>query len=91
MYTNAYFYFITFSTTTAAMEAEKYVKKFHPVAFMPAPQEIGSGCGLALRFLKPEESDLLDFCRTLPFSGNLYKMNTNRKDGHHPIDKLLSF
>ena len=75
-----FYYILTFNTTTDA-------------ALMPLPQEFKSGCGFALRFLDDNLEAILKFCKTSPFNGKLFKMHTNRINGHHPIDpvSLTSF
>lgn len=85
---NAY-YILAFDTTTDAMQAEKLAKNEIPAAIMPVPREISSGCGLALRFLDPDEAYILEFLRNLPIRGTLYKMQTVKINGLHPIEKII--
>ena len=46
---------ITFANTHGAISCEKYLKKDFAIAVMPAPREISTGCGIAVRF----DTDLL--------------------------------
>lgn len=89
MNTEAYYFIIAFPTTTDAMQAEEYTREHFHITIMPTPREISSGCGLAIRFMEPEEESIIEFVRTAPFKGNLYKMYTHKIDGRHPIEELL--
>ncbi len=89
MLSSGEYYILAFQTTTDAMAAEKYAKERFSVAVMPVPREISSGCGLAIRFLEPEEECILEFCRDFPVRGTLYKMGTVKVEGKHPVQKLL--
>lgn len=86
-----FYYILTFPTTTAVMEAETYIKEYFPITIMPVPHEISAGCGLAIRFMSSDtDSDSIrEFCRSSPLSGTLYKMDTRKVDGHHPIEKIF--
>ncbi|MGN0405955.1 MAG: DUF3343 domain-containing protein [Bariatricus sp.] len=85
------YYILTFETTADVMQAEKITKDHFPITIMPVPGELHSGCGLAIRFLEPDETAILAFCHTFPIHGTLYKMQTRRKNGRRPFETLLSF
>ncbi len=85
------YYILAFQTTADAMQAEKYAEERVPITVMPLPCEIGSGCGLAIRFLEPEEEKILQFCKSFPITGELYKMQSKRVNGRHPVEKLMIF
>ena len=84
-----YYYIMSFPTTTDAMYAEKHTKEHFQIAVMPTPREISSGCGLSLRFMEPDENAIIEFCKTNPLNGTLYKMYTHKIDGRHPIEQVL--
>lgn len=83
-----FYYIMAFDTTTDAMAAEKYARDRIPSSVMPVPREISSGCGLALRFMENDERSILAFCKDAPLRGTLYKMETRRILGRHPIQKI---
>lgn len=87
MYPNFY-YILTFASTHDAIAGEQCARERIATAVMPLPQEISSGCGLALRFLKAELPEILSFCETLPMKCTLYKMDTVKTDGARKIEKL---
>lgn len=91
MNNDTFYYILTFPTTTAVMEAERYIKKYFSITIMPIPHEISAGCGLAIRFMNSDTDadSIREFCRLSPLSGNLYKMNTRKVNGHHPIEKIF--
>lgn len=80
---------LAFQTTTDAMQAEQYLKERFPIAVMPVPREISSGCGLAIRFLNPDGNAIKDFLKTAPLNFTLYKMKTQKVNGKHPIEKIV--
>lgn len=50
---------ISFTTTSAAMAAEKFFQENNlPGRIIPLPREVSSGCGLSWK-AKPEEEELL--------------------------------
>lgn len=79
---------LAFKTTSDAMQAEKYLKKSFAIAVMPVPREISSGCGLAIRFLNPEITEVKNFLKTSPLNFTLYKMNTKKVNGTRPVEIL---
>lgn len=79
---------LAFKTTEDAMHAERYLKDFFSIAVMPVPREISAGCGLAIRFLNPDEAAIRDFLEKSPLHCALYKMGTKKINGKHPIEKL---
>ena len=79
---------LAFKTTADAMCAEKYLKEFFSIAVMPVPREISSGCGLAIRFLDPDETAVRNFLKESPLNFTLYKMSTKKVDGKRPIKTL---
>ncbi|MCI7149092.1 DUF3343 domain-containing protein [Bariatricus sp. HCP28S3_E4] len=85
------YYILTFETNADVMYAEKRIQEHFAITIMPVPGEFHSGCGLAIRFLDPDETSILTFCRTLPLHGTLYKMQMRRENGRRPFEKLLSF
>lgn len=85
-----YYYILAFATTTDAMQADKYATDIIHAAIMPLPREISSGCGLALRFLEDDPKQIFAFCQNAPIHGKLYKMSTERINGYHPIELILS-
>lgn len=84
------YYLIAFETTTAAMEAEAYLKPHFSIAIMPVPREITSGCGLAVRFQNPNIEEILAFLKKSPLTGSLYKMGTSKLNGKRPVECLLT-
>jgi len=56
---------------------------------MPIPGAISSGCGLALRFMDEDEESILAFCKDAPVNGHLYKLFTQKVDGHHPVFLIM--
>lgn len=88
MNTIPFYYIMTFPTTAAAMEAEKYTKQFFHITIMPTPREISAGCGLAIRFMEPDKDAIIEFSKTAPFDGTLYKLYTHKENGRHPIEKI---
>ena len=83
------YYIMAFNTTTDAIQAETYAKNRISSTIMPVPREISSGCGLALRFMETDEQSILTFCKDAPLNGSLYRMETRRVNGRHPIKKIL--
>lgn len=79
---------LAFKTTTDAMQAEQYLKKVFSIAVMPVPREISSGCGLAIRFLNPDETAVRNFLKTLSLNFALYKMSTKKVNGKRPVEKI---
>ena len=86
-----YYYIMAFDTTTAAMQAEAYLKDQISIAVMPVPREISSGCGLSIRFQETDEAAIFQLLHNFPITGTLYKMQTIKVDGLHPIEKLMEF
>lgn len=82
------YYILAFDTTTDVMSAEAALKDHFPIAIMPVPQEISKGCGLAIRFLNPDETSIIDFLDASSMGGSLYKMNTQKINGIHPVEKI---
>ncbi len=83
------YYILAFDTTTDAMQAEKYLKDYFSIAVMPVPREISSGCGLSIRFQEPDMETIINFLKTTPITGTLYKMNTKKTDGKRLVTKLF--
>lgn len=79
MITAKEYYILTFETTTDTMYAAKYLEPYFSIAVMPLPQEISSGCGLAIRFRESSESEILSFLTHTPLNAALYKMYTKKK------------
>lgn len=79
--TETYYYIMTFDSTKDAIAGEAFAKAKTSIAIMPVPQEISSGCGLALRFPGITETDVIKLCRTFPIPCTLYKMGTQRING----------
>ncbi len=86
-----FYYLMAFPTTTDVMQAEAYLKEQISITIMSVPWEISSGCGLAIRFMETDEEKILQHCQTLPNSGTLYKMLTQKVDGRHPITVIAEF
>ena len=84
-----YYYIMAFDTTTDAMKAERHAKERIKAAIMPIPGAISSGCGLALRFMEEDEESILAFCKDAPVNGHLYKLFTQKVDGHHPVFLIM--
>lgn len=82
------YYILTFDTTDSVMAAEVRLKDHFPITIMPVPREISTGCGLAIRFRKPDEVAITDFLDANPLDCSLYRMNTKKIDGKHPIVKI---
>lgn len=79
---------LAFKTTADAMQAEQYLKKHFSIAVMPVPREISSGCGLAIRFLNPDETAIQNFLKTSPLDFTLYKMSTEKVNGKRLVEEL---
>mgnify|MGYP002768061157 FL=1 len=86
-----HYYLMAFRTTTDVMQAEECLKDKLPITIMPVPREISVGCGLAIRFMKPDENLICNSCKELPISGILYKMQTEKVNGRHPIEMIAEF
>lgn len=82
------YYILAFDTTESVMAAEARLKDRFSISIMPAPREISTGCGLAIRFRNPDESAIINFLKSSTLECTLYKMNTKKIDGKHPIEKL---
>lgn len=82
------YYILTFDTTDSVMAAEARLKDHFPITIMPVPREISTGCGLAIRFRNPDEAAIIQFLDANPFDCSLYRMNTKKIDGKHPIVKI---
>ena len=67
----------------------KACKGTDKAAIMPIPGAISSGCGLALRFMDEDEESILAFCKDAPVNGHLYKLFTQKVDGHHPVFLIM--
>lgn len=51
---------ITFHSTTQAVQAEKICKKSgFETRLIPVPRQISSDCGVCIRFLRPDQEDVL--------------------------------
>ena len=86
-----YYYLMAFRTKTDVMQAEECLRDKLSITIMPVPREISSGCGLAIRFMETDKEKILQHCQTLPNSGTLYKMLTQKVDGRHPITVIAEF
>lgn len=86
-----YYYILTFDTTTNVMKAEALLKQHFPIAVMPVPREISSGCGLALRFTGNNEPRLFHCLKTFSIPGTLYNMGTVKENNSYPISKIFTF
>lgn len=82
------YYILTFSTTDSVMAAEAILKDHFSITIMPVPREISKGCGLAIRFQDPDVDTIVSFLNTSSLNGSLYKMNTQKINGTHPVEKL---
>lgn len=82
------YYILAFDTTDSVMAAEACLKEHFRITIMPVPREISTGCGLAIRFLKPDEAAILAFLDSNPLDGALYRMNTQKTGGRHPIERI---
>lgn len=89
MNTQSEYYILSFETTTNAMQAEKLLKDAFSIAIVPVPREISSGCGLAIRFQDPDENAIIEYLKTVPIEGTLYKLCTKKVDGKRKTDKLF--
>lgn len=87
MSVNNEYLILAFKTTEDAMQAERYLKDYFQIAVMPVPREISAGCGLAIRFLNPDETAVRDFLKKSPLSCALYKMGTKKVNGRRPVEK----
>ena len=83
-----YYYLLTFSSTDDAIGAEKYLKSKIPVAFMPVPQDIINGCGLAIRFIDTDDGRIMACCEGIPVACTLFRMCTSKKNGTREFTKL---
>lgn len=86
-----HYYLMAFRTTTDVMQAEECLRDKLSITIMPVPREISVGCGLAIRFMEPDESLIRNSCKGLPLSGILYKMQTKKVNGKHPIEMIAEF
>ena len=85
------YYILAFDTTTDAMQAEKLLKDHFDIAIMPVPREISSGCGLSIRFQKPDETTIINHLKENPIiHGSLYKMGIEKIDGKRITTKLFA-
>ena len=82
------YYILAFDTTDSVMAAKARLKDRFLITIMPVPREISTGCGLAIRFREPDEDAILDFLDSSSLDGALYKMNTKKIDGKHPIERI---
>lgn len=82
------YYILAFDTTTSVMAAEARLKEHFSISIMPVPREISKGCGLAIRFQEPVEAAIMDFLSNASLDCTLYKMNTKKIDGKHPIEEI---
>ena len=82
------YYILAFDTTDSVMAAEACLKEHFHITIMPVPREISTGCGLAIRFLDPDEAAILAFLNSSSLDGTLYRMNTQKIDGRHPIERI---
>lgn len=88
MHSQKEYYILTFKTTASVMEAEKYLKSHFSISIMPVPRELTSGCGLSIRFQNPDPDSIINFLKASPLSCTLYRMETKKEDGRHPIEKI---
>ncbi len=86
-----HYYLMAFRTTTDVMQAEECLRDKLSITIMPVPREISVGCGLAIRFMEPDENLICNSCKGLPISGILYKMQTDKVNGRHPIEMIAEF
>lgn len=84
------YYILAFGTTTNVMQAEKLLKDVFNIAIMPVPREISSGCGLAIRFLEPDEDAIIEYLKFSPVEGVLYKLCTKKVNGKRNIQELYA-
>lgn len=80
---------LTFKTTADVMQAEQYLKDIFSIAIIPVPREISSGCGLAIRFLHPDETAIRNFLKASPLDFELYKMKTERLGKARSVEKII--
>ena len=84
-----YYYIKAFDNNNDSIQAERQAKERIKAAIMPIPGAISSGCGLALRFMEEDEESILAFCKDAPVNGHLYKLFTQKVDGHHPVFLIM--
>lgn len=82
------YYILAFDTTTSVMAAEACLKDHFDISIMPVPREISKGCGLAIRFQNPDEAAIVNFLGESSLDGTLYKMNTQKINGRHPVEEI---
>lgn len=82
------YYILAFDTTDSVMAAEACLRDRFSISIMPVPREISTGCGLAIRFREPDETAILDFLNSGTLECALYKMNTKRTGGKHPVERI---
>ena len=86
-----HYYLMAFRTTTDVMQAEECLRDKISITIMPVPREISVGCGRAIRFMESDENLICNSCKGLPISGILYKMQTDKVNGRHPIEVIAEF
>ena len=86
-----HYYLMAFRTNTDVMQAEECLRGKLSITIMPVPREISVGCGLAIRFMESDENLICNSCKGLPISGILYKMQTDKVNGRHPIEVIAEF
>lgn len=68
------YYLITFSSTHAAMAAQKFLKGKIPFYVMPTLREISNSCGISLKINGSAYEEIMEAMRDIPINDGMYKI-----------------
>lgn len=82
------YFFVTFDTTTYAMQAEDYLKKNNfSVTIIPTPREVSHSCGLSIKVNSGAVEEVKDIMKQEKIKAKaLYHLK--RENGAKNIEKI---
>ncbi|MDF2612091.1 MAG: hypothetical protein K0R92_3565 [Lachnospiraceae bacterium] len=79
------YYLITFSSTHAAIAAQKYIEGKIIFHVMPTLREISSSCGISLKIESTPYETIKEYMKQFPMGDDMYKIYWISAEGIHEM------
>jgi len=83
------FYVMAFQSANHSIQTEKKASELFRLTVMPTPRELTNDCGIAIKFLDCDISDIEAFHKTLKVPADVYFMSNEKTGGKRKVEKLL--